>query len=261
MTSEYRGSKVALFACMMVLFGVIGGEARTQAQVAKKNFQVTWLGHAAFEVISPGGTHILIDPWLKQNPQAPSAFKDLTRSHPAAILVTHSHFDHAQDAVEIAKNSGAPVIGSSDWVEKLPLPQKQQMGCNVGGTILIGDVTVHVVPAMHSSEPSGRPLGFVLTFPDGRSLYDTGDTWIFTDMALIEELYHPVVVLLHVGGGSWGSDPKTGALEIKKYFRPEAIVPMHFGTLPQMATESEVRAAFAGDNRLVVMIPGTTRVF
>jgi L-ascorbate metabolism protein UlaG (beta-lactamase superfamily) len=114
---------------------------------------------------------------------------------------------------------------------------------------------------MHSSEPSGGPLGFVLTFPDGRSLYDTGDTWIFSDMALIEELYHPVVILLHVGGGYWGSDPKTGALEIKKYFKPDVIVSMHFGTLPEMSKESDVRAAFAGDKRLLVMVPGAAKSF
>jgi L-ascorbate metabolism protein UlaG (beta-lactamase superfamily) len=185
----------------------------------------------------------------------------LTRYHPAAVLVTHSHFDHSQDAVEVAKASGARVISSSDWIVKVGLPEKQQLGCNVGGTIRIGDITIHVVPAMHSSEPSGRPLGFVLTFSDGRSLYDTGDTWIFGDMALIEELYHPTVILLNAGGGYWGSDPKTAALEIQRYFKPEVVVPMHFGTLPQMAKAAEVRAAFAGDRRLVVMIPETTKRF
>ena len=93
--------------------------AYAQRQADKKPFQVTWLGHAAFEIISPGGTRILIDPWLKQNPQTPAVFKDLSRYHPAAILVSHSHFDHSQDAMEIAQASGAPVVSSGDWVEKL----------------------------------------------------------------------------------------------------------------------------------------------
>ncbi len=261
MALKARLLKVRPGACAVILFGILCGGPYVQAQPPMKTFQVTWLGHATFEAISPGGTHIIIDPWLKQNPQTPAAFKDLARYHPAAILVTHSHFDHSQDAVELAKDSGAPVIASSDWLEALALPQKQKLGCNVGGTIVIGDVTIHVVPAMHSSEPSGRPFGFVLTFSDGRSLYDTGDTWIFSDMGLIEELYHPVVILMNVGGGHWGSDPKTGALAIKKYFKPEVIVPMHFGTLPEMSKESDVRAAFAGDKRLLVMVPGTTRAF
>src|SRR6266571_6260488 len=66
----------------------------------KKEIKVTWLGHAAFEVVTPGGTHLLIDPFLKQNPATPAEYKDLSRYKPAAILVSHSHFDHSADAAE-----------------------------------------------------------------------------------------------------------------------------------------------------------------
>jgi L-ascorbate metabolism protein UlaG (beta-lactamase superfamily) len=118
-----------------------------------------------------------------------------------------------------------------------------------------------MVPAMHSSEPGGRPVGFVLTFKDGRSLYHTGDTWIFGDMSLIQELYHPSILLMGVGGGPYTEDPATAALAVRKYFRPSAIVPMHFGTFPGLATESEVRGAFKGDKRLTVMKPGQTLKF
>ena len=75
-----------------------------------------------------------------------------------------------------------------------------------------GDVTVHVVPAVHSSDPGGRPLGFVLEFADGRTLYHTGDTWVFGDMALIEELYHPNILLFGVGGGPYTQDPEDGGV-------------------------------------------------
>jgi glyoxylase-like metal-dependent hydrolase (beta-lactamase superfamily II) len=118
-------STVRFCAFAAFLSGVICSGPYALAQRPKKTFQVTWLGHAAFEVISPGGTAIIIDPWLNQDPQTPAAFKDLTRYHPAAILVTHSHFDHSQDAVELAKDSGAPVVASSDWLETRALPKKQ----------------------------------------------------------------------------------------------------------------------------------------
>ncbi len=232
--------------------------AATQAQ--PKPFQVTWLGHAAFEIVSPGGTRILIDPFLKQNPTTPANFKDLARYKPSAILVSHAHSDHSADAAEIAKLSGAPVISAYEYVSTLGLPEKQQMGGNVGGTFTFGDVTIHIVPAMHSSEP-GRPVGFVLSFADGRSLYHTGDTWIFNDMSLIQELYHPNVILLNVGGGPFTEDPQTAALAVKKFFTPDAIVPMHYGTFPPLAKEQDVRAAFSGDKRLVVMTPGQTKTF
>lgn len=231
------------------------------ARVASKSFEVTWLGHATFEIVSQGGTRILIDPFIKQNPTTPQSFKDLARYKPNAILVSHSHFDHSADAAEIAKASGAPVIGAYEYVSTLGLPEKQTLGGNVGGTFQVGDVIVHIVPAMHSSEPGGRPVGFVLTFADGRTLYHTGDTWIFGDMSLIQEMYHPNVILLCVGGGPFTEDPRTAAIAIRKYFTPDAIVPMHYATFPPLAKEQDVRAAFAGDKRLSVMTPGQTKTF
>ena len=222
---------------------------------------VTWLGHAAFLVTSPGGTQLLVDPFLRQDPATPDSLKDTSRYHPAAILVTHSHSDHTADVKAIALASGAKVVGAFDWAQTLGLPDSQLVGVNVGGTVKVGDVTIHAVPAMHGSVPDGRPLGFVLEFKDGRRLYDTGDTWIFGDMSLIQQLYHPNIILLCVGGGPYTEDPRTAALAVRKFFRPSVIVPMHYATFPGLATTAEVRAAFRGDRRLQVMTPGETRQF
>jgi len=245
----------ALLLSTLIVPALVAAPPKAQA------FQVTWLGHAAFEVVSPGGTHLLIDPFLTHDPSTPEASKDLSKYKPDAILVTHSHMDHVGDAAAIAKQSGAPVIAAYELVSTFGLPEKQTLGGNVGGTLTVGDVQVHFVPAMHGSEPGGRPLGFVLTFADGRSLYHSGDTWIFSDMALIQELYHPEVLLLCMGGGPYTQDPATAALAVKKYFHPKVIVPMHFGTFPPLAKEADVRKAFAGDARLVVMQPGETKGF
>lgn len=232
-----------------------------KASVAHQPITVTWLGHAAFEIVSAGGTKVLLDPFLTQDPATPTEFKDLSRYKPDAILVTHSHGDHLGDAVAIAKASGAPVIASYELEATLGLPDKQAMGGNVGGTFHVGDITIHMVPAMHGSQPGGRPVGFVLTFNDGRSLYHTGDTWIFGDMSLIEELYHPSVLLLCAGGGPYTEDPSVAALAVKKYFHPSAIVPMHYATFPGLATTAQVEQAFKGDKRLRVMKPGETVKF
>ncbi len=238
--------------------------AQPAAKAAGK-ISVRWLGHAAFEVTSSGGTRILIDPWLAQNPSTPDSLKPVARwsgaNKPAAILVSHAHFDHAGDAKALAQASGAPVVGAFEWVNTLGLPEAQAMGGNVGGTMTFGDVTVHIVPAMHSSDPGGRPLGFVLTFADGRSLYHTGDTWVFGDMSLIQERYHPSILLIGVGGGPYTEDAATAAFGVKKFFTPATIIPMHYGTFPALNSEAQVRAAFKGDARLAVLKPGETRSF
>lgn len=222
---------------------------------------VTWLGHATFQITSAGGTTFLIDPFLKGNPATPEALKDLSRYRPTAIIVTHSHSDHSSDAKAIALASGAPVIGEDVFVHSLGLPDQQVRGGNVGGAFAVGDVTVHLVPAMHSSAPAGRPLGVVLTFADGRALYHTGDTWIFGDMALIEEIHHPSIILLNVGGGPYTQNPATAALAVKKYFHPTVILPMHHKTFPGLATDDDVRTAFAGDPRLRFLAVGQQATF
>ena len=232
-----------------------------QTGAARAPIKVQWLGHAAFEITSAGGTRILVDPFLSGNPATPDSLKNLARYRPAAILVSHSHSDHALDAKAIATASGALVISAYEWVNTLGLPEKQAMGGNVGGTFKVGDVTVHLVPAMHSSDPGGRPLGFVLEFADGRTLYHTGDTWLFGDMSLIQELYHPNIILIGSGGGPYTQGPADAKREIARYFKPQVIVPMHYGTFPGLATDAQVRAAFAGDKRLQVMKPGETRSF
>lgn len=244
----------------------VASPAHSQTPARKTSpITVRWLGHAAFEVTSAGGTKIVIDPFITGNPATPAALKSLDRYKsdwkPNAILVSHSHSDHSLDAKAIAQMSGAPVISSFEWVATLGLPEAQTMGGNVGGTFKIGDVTVHLVPAVHSSDPGGRPLGFVLEFADGRTLYHTGDTWLFGDMALIQELYHPNIILLNVGGGPYTEDPKVAAMAIRKYFKPSVIVPMHYKTFPGLATDADVRKAFPGDRRVMILNPGDTRTF
>jgi L-ascorbate metabolism protein UlaG (beta-lactamase superfamily) len=249
-----------LRASLAIAVAIVGIPLVAAAQ-SRSPITIQWLGHAAFEVTSSGGTRILIDPFLSGNPSTPDSLKNLSRYKPAAILVSHSHEDHSLDAKAIAQSSGASLISTYEWVNAQKVPQAQAMGGNAGGAFRVGDVTIHLVPAVHSSEPGGRPLGFVLEFADGRTLYHTGDTYIFGDMALVQELFHPSIILLCVGGGPYTEDPRTARTAVTKYFKPASIVPMHYATFPVLATEAQVRAAFAGDRRLVVMRPGERRTF
>ena len=244
----------------LVVAALVAASSAVTAQGT--SFQVTYLGHATFQVQSPGGTIIMIDPFLTQNPQTPAGQRDPSQYRPNAVLVSHSHNDHAADAVAVASASGAQVIGAVEHIAVLGVPAAQQGGGNVGGKFTVGDVTVTLVPALHSSDPGGRPLGFILEAPGAPSIYHSGDTWIFSDMALIQELFSPSVLLLQAGGGASNMDPTTAALAVTKYFTTAgAIIPMHFGTFTGLATEAQVRAAFASDDRLTVMTPGQTVTF
>ena len=227
--------------------------------------QVTWLGHAGFEIVSSGGTRVLIDPWISGS-ATPAAFRDTARyategHRPAAILVTHAHEDHDADVATLARVSGAKVIATGDHIVAMKIPDGHYLSINIGGVQHVGDIDVYAVPAMHSVTP-GHALGYVLRFADGRTLYHSGDTWIFGDMALIEDRFHPSIVLIAAGGGRAGEDPATAELAVRRYFHPRIVVPIHWGTLPApFATEAEVRAAFKGDAHARILVPGVENRF
>ena len=248
-----------------VFIGAVLCAARAQTPPAanKSEIQITWLGHAAFEILSSGGTDILIDPFLTKDPATPAELKDLSHYHPKFILVTHSHGDHFGDAVELAKMSKAKIVSvyMPEPFKKGELPQELIEPVNVGDHVTLGDVKVHVVPAMHSSEPSGRPVGFVLEFADSRSVYHEGDTWIFGDMALIQEFYHPNIILMPVGAAADGQSPRMAWIAVNRYFKPQVVIPMHYGALPGSSSEADLRSVFGKDPRVVFMKPGETKKF
>ncbi len=220
--------------------------------------KVTWLGHATFVVQAASGTTVVIDPFITGNPKTPAEHKDLKKLQPDAILLTHAHHDHTADAIPLAKASKAKVIGAHDHIKALELPDEQKAGGNVGGVIAVKDLKVHLVPAMHGSSPGGRPLGVIVEFPDGRKLYHTGDTWIFGDMALIQEFYAPGIILMQAGGGPYNQAPDVARKALDKFFRPSAVVPMHYGTWPVLADEAAVKKAFGDHPKAKIMTPGQT---
>lgn len=230
---------------------------------AAKPIEIRWLGHAAFHITSSGGTKLLIDPFLTQNPATPAEWKNLGAYDPDFILVTHSHGDHLGDALALSKQHQAPIVAVNmpAIYQKENLPENLIRTINVGGTLELGDTIVHVVPAMHGSEPSGRPVGYVIEFSDGRSVYHQGDTWIFGDMALIQELYHPDIVLMNTGGRAYGQSPQVALWGMNRWFKPQVIIPMHYASMDTMSTEAEVRAAIGSDPRVRFMKPGEALQF
>ena len=127
---------------------------------------------------------------------------------------------------------------------------------NFGGelTLLDGEVKVAFIPAIHSSsvaEPEGaqlvhdggNPGGFLITVKNGPSIYHTGDTDVFSDMALIKQ-FHKVDVMLACIGGHFTMDPERAAYAIRELIRPKQVIPMHFGTFPVInRTPAELKAA------------------
>jgi L-ascorbate metabolism protein UlaG (beta-lactamase superfamily) len=207
--------------------------------------QITWLGHGTTEFRFASGEVLVFDPWL-ENPKYPKGHKF---DRIDAIAVSHGHFDHIFSVVPLAKQFNAKVVAifeTGHWLESKDV--KNTIGMNKGGTVDLGFAKLTMTHAIHSCGIlddgkiiyGGEAAGYVLTPKEGRRVYMAGDTNVFSDMALIQELYQPELALLPIGDHFTMSPHEAAkAVELLKVQR---VIPMHFGTFPALTGTPEALA-------------------
>lgn len=203
--------------------------------------KITWLGHSGFR-IEAGDQILLIDPWLRGNPSFDESRFDEAIKGATHILISHGHGDHSGNAAEISRATGAPLVGIYDWISWVTESEKVEgVGFNKGGRVQLGDVAVTMVNAVHSSSVvvEGRPVyagheaGFIIE-AEGKTIYFMGDTDVFSDMALYEELHKPDIGIVPVGG-HFTMDVERAAFACRKFFNFKTIIPCHYRTFPILA--------------------------
>ena len=84
------------------------------------NIKIKYIGHSTFLITTKSGKKIIIDPWLKDNPSCSEDINSIGGID--YILITHGHFDHVGDTLDIIKNnSNSTTIANfeiAQWLEK-----------------------------------------------------------------------------------------------------------------------------------------------
>ncbi len=269
----------SLFAALWLLAAAL---AQAQPAAPSGKVEVTWLGQAAFRIVTPTGKVIVTDPWLRTNPLTPPEFKKLeVFGRIDVLLISHGHFDHMADAPALAQMYDVPLRAPGDLNQSAMtlgiLPAKLLPRMNKGGTVEpVPGVKLTAVRAEHSSilvwrnpatdkdetHPGGEAVGWIIELENGFRVYHAGDTGVFGDMKLIGERYKPDLALVPIGG-NFTMDPADAAWAVNEMIKPKAVIPMHYGANPlTKGTAKDFSAAMGTSTvRVVVATPGQVLSF
>jgi L-ascorbate metabolism protein UlaG (beta-lactamase superfamily) len=211
--------------------------------------KLTWYGQSGFKIVTPSEKTFLIDPWLT-NPVFEKGEKELAAlANVDLILLTHGHGDHVGNTVEIGKKTGAKLVANFDLsaavVSVLGYPSNQAEADttgHIGGQLRLLDdeITVCFVPAWHGSTVrkdenfppvgAGMPTGLVIGIQNGPTIYHTGDTGFFSDIARVTD-YNKIDIMLVCIGDHFTMGPVRAA-DAVKLVAPNMVIPMHYATFP-----------------------------
>jgi L-ascorbate metabolism protein UlaG (beta-lactamase superfamily) len=207
--------------------------------------RLTWLGHATV-LLELAGVRLLTDPVLR------GRVAHLRRHAPEidapreidVVLISHAHRDHLDLPTLRALDPRPPLIVAPTGVGRTlrRLTGAEVVELEAGEELELDGVRLLAVPAVHDAKrtPLGAAsgsLGYVAQTAQ-RRVYFAGDTEVFPGMADLGPLD---LALLPI----WGWGPSLGpghmdpeeAVEALALLRPQAVVPIHWGTLLPIGLE------------------------
>ncbi len=217
--------------------------------------QIKYYGHSCFSVQLNGKT-LLFDPFISPNELAQHI--DISKIKADYIFLSHAHQDHIFDALDIAKNNNATIVGVweiSEWAIKNGHSNTHPM--NIGGFWNFDFGTVQMVSAVHSSSFSdgsygGQAAGFVVK-TDAQSFYYSGDTALTLDMQLIP-LRHQIDIAFLPIGNNFTMDA-IDAVKASDFIQCNTIIAMHYDTFGFIKIDqTKTKELFENQNKKIIFM-------
>ncbi len=212
--------------------------------------KIIYHGHSNLELHSDAH-RLQFDPFYDQNPIADVRSDS---ADPNFILLSHAHFDHTDDAVRIARRTGATVLANFEMAEYFSKRQVKTAAMNIGGGANFPFGRATMTFAIHTSTfpdgtPGGVPAGWMVEI-SGKTVYFAGDTALFGDMALLAKIWKIDLACLPIGD-FYTMGPRD-ALMAADMLKPAAVLPIHYNTFPPIAQDA---AAFGEELRKKGIVP------
>ncbi len=192
--------------------------------------KITFFGQNTL-AIQISGKHILVDPFITDNPLAKDKIDPLSLQADY-ILLTHAHFDHVQDAETIAKHTSAKIISNYEIAMHYQAKGINVHPMNHGGSWQFDFGKVKYVNAVHTSSfedgsYGGQPGGFVIE-GEHKNIYIAGDTALTMDMKLIPLQTRLDLAILPIGDNfTMGIDD---AIIASDFVQCDKILGVHYDT-------------------------------
>jgi L-ascorbate metabolism protein UlaG (beta-lactamase superfamily) len=226
--------------------------------------RLTWHGHATFTLETDDGHRIMFDPYLDDNPKADIRVDEVEALD--YILISHGHFDHFQDAIPLARKTGAMLVATFEIASFCQEQGLQNVhGMHIGGGRHFPFGYAKMTPALHGGQVDGDAEGAYTSMPGGwwidlhvKKFYYSGDTALITDMTLLRGQVD--LAVLPIGDNfTMGPDDAARAVEM---IEPKVVIPVHYGTWEVIEQDpNEFRDKVAGRAEVVILDPGDSYNF
>ncbi|MFX1410258.1 MAG: MBL fold metallo-hydrolase [Promethearchaeota archaeon] len=179
-------------------------------------FEIFWLGHAAFKIKTFNGRTVYLDPYQIGKGEEKADI----------IVSTHSHGDHFDsNSIEKIKTDDTVLLGPESITDSLKQFNGQPL--ELGEIFDAKDLSIELVPAYNIKKPNhpkGNKWAGIIVRSGDKSIYHAGDTERIPEMKDLAQ--KEITVALIPCGGTYTMDfdeATDSAVDIK----PKIAIPMH----------------------------------